>query len=89
MATFHGARAARRLVAHVKGAPGRVLDACSRMLSATGEAALDAATRARLLARNEALAARGLRVLALATGARGAASPRTSCTTSPSSRWSA
>lgn len=64
MATFH--HDAGELVAYVKGAPGRVLERCGRVLLAGGEQPLDAAGRERLLARNDALAARGLRVLALA-----------------------
>jgi Ca2+-transporting ATPase len=53
----------------VKGAPSRVLERGSRLLTASGEVELDAAGRARVLAMNRELAARGLRVLALATGA--------------------
>ncbi|MBY0278074.1 cation-transporting P-type ATPase, partial [Candidatus Binatia bacterium] len=80
MATFHHGRAllgdagapcaadaAPTLLACVKGAPGRVLAACTQVLGATGPRALDPAEAARLLAHNEHLASRGLRVLALAT----------------------
>ncbi|MDJ0853286.1 MAG: cation-transporting P-type ATPase [Myxococcota bacterium] len=49
-------------LAFVKGAPEQVVEMCSRDLSGR----LGAAGRRRLLERNEALAARGLRVLALA-----------------------
>jgi Ca2+-transporting ATPase len=66
MATFH--RADGDLAMYVKGAPGRVIERCDRRLSATGEMPVDAATRERLLERNHELAARGLRVLALARG---------------------
>jgi Ca2+-transporting ATPase len=66
MATFHQANG--ELVAYVKGAPGRVIERCDRMLSASGETAVDDATREQLLERNHQLAARGLRVLALARG---------------------
>jgi Ca2+-transporting ATPase len=70
MATFHRARAGVRVA--VKGAPEAVLAVCSRVAGDASDAALDAETRARWLARNEALARGGLRVLALA--ARDAAS---------------
>jgi Ca2+-transporting ATPase len=77
MATFHHQRADsdltagtpegdRTLLAHVKGAPARVLAACSRVLTTYGERPLSREQAADLLARNERLAARGLRVLALA-----------------------
>jgi Ca2+-transporting ATPase len=70
MATFHRAPAGVRVA--VKGAPEAVLAVCSRVAAGTGDLALDAGARAGWLARNEALARRGLRVLALA--ARDAAS---------------
>ncbi len=56
-----GADAARTI--HLKGAPETVLGMCDRLLSEAGEEPLD---RAAWEARAEALAARGLRVLALA-----------------------
>ena len=81
MASFHRG-ADGRVVASVKGAPGRLLELSSRRAvgaagegTAGGEAAvdgeepsipLDAAARRHLLAENRDLAARGLRVLALA-----------------------
>jgi len=64
MATFH--RAAGALHACVKGAPGRIIERSIRELGTEGERPLDDAGRNRLLAMNHALAARGLRVLALA-----------------------
>jgi Ca2+-transporting ATPase len=64
MATFHRAPAGVRVA--VKGAPEAVLAVCSRVAGDASDAALDAEARARWLARNEALARRGLRVLALA-----------------------
>ncbi len=67
MATFH-CPPAGSLTASVKGAPQRVLALCTRFATAEGERPLDSASRQRLVARNESLAARGLRVLALATG---------------------
>ena len=66
MATFHQTDAG--LIAHVKGAPGRVLERCVRASSATGDFALDEAARERILQCNRDLAARGLRVLAFARG---------------------
>jgi Ca2+-transporting ATPase len=45
-----------------------VIERCDRLLVRTGEAALEDALRQRLLERNRELAARGLRVLALARG---------------------
>jgi Ca2+-transporting ATPase len=67
MASFH--RGPGRLQAHVKGAPGRILDLSDRVVAGDGERALDADTRARISSANEELARRGLRVLALAAGA--------------------
>ena len=54
-----------RLVA-VKGAPEEVLRRCVRWLSADGEAAIDAATRRRILATNDRMADEGMRILGLA-----------------------
>ena len=67
MATFHHVQGAA-LVAYIKGAPGRVIERSVRELTASGERALDETARQRLLDRNRALAARGLRVLAVARG---------------------
>jgi Ca2+-transporting ATPase len=50
----------------VKGAPGRVLELCGYQLTTGGKQLLEPADRQRLLDANEALAAEGLRVLALA-----------------------
>jgi Ca2+-transporting ATPase len=66
MATFH--RRDEKTVACVKGAPVRVLEMCDRERARDGERALDQAARDRLLHQNRDLAARGLRVLALAGG---------------------
>lgn len=64
MASFH--RTPSGLLACVKGAPRRVLQLSSRVLTAAGSRELDEPERQRLLALNGELAARGLRVLALA-----------------------
>ena len=66
MATVHGG--AEAPFVYVKGAPARVLERCDRVLGRSGPVPLDDAGRADLLERNRTLAARGLRVLALATG---------------------
>ncbi len=66
MATHH--RRGTSLVACVKGAPERVVALCARWRTPGGEAPLDADARRRVLEANEELAARGLRVLALAEG---------------------
>lgn len=55
-------------VAFVKGAPATVVERCTRWAIADGEHPLSEASRAALLERNESLAARGLRVIALASG---------------------
>lgn len=64
MATYH--RDGERVFAAVKGAPARVLERSQRVRTAAGETQLDGAMRASILEQNEAMAARGLRVLALA-----------------------
>jgi Ca2+-transporting ATPase len=51
----------------VKGAPGPVLAASNQILTPDGKQQLDEAGRERWLARNEAMAGDGLRILALAT----------------------
>lgn len=68
MATFH--RAGGRLVALVKGAPGPIVSRCQRVLSAGGLEPLDGPGRDRLLEHNRRMAARGLRVIALADAER-------------------
>lgn len=65
MATFHRA-AGDELLVYVKGAPGRIVERSTRQLAAGGERPLDEGGRQRLLDQNRALAARGLRVLAVA-----------------------
>ncbi len=67
MATFHRSPDGS-LLAKVKGAPGRLLELSDRMLSGDKEIGMTGAMRAELRRTNDALAARGLRVLALATG---------------------
>ena len=67
MATFHRAPSGGSIV-YVKGAPGRVIERSTRELTGSGERALDEAGRQRLLDLNRTLAARGLRVLAVARG---------------------
>ncbi|MEK9506298.1 cation-translocating P-type ATPase [Gaopeijia maritima] len=53
-------------VAWIKGAPGAVLARCTALVGENGLEPLDDARRASLEARNDALAAEGLRVIALA-----------------------
>ncbi|HEU4557122.1 MAG TPA: HAD-IC family P-type ATPase [Longimicrobium sp.] len=65
MATFHR-RPDGQLFACVKGAPGRVLERCTRVMTQAGERPLDEAARATLVDRNHQMARRGLRVLAFA-----------------------
>src|SRR5690606_16013826 len=65
MATFHTTPDGDTLAA-VKGAPGRIIELCTRKLTADGERDLDDEGRRRLVAINDDLASRGLRVLALA-----------------------
>jgi len=55
-------------LAFVKGAPATVLERCVRWAVADGDRPLDEASRSSLFAQNEALAVRGLRVIALASG---------------------
>ncbi|MDD3650425.1 cation-transporting P-type ATPase, partial [Immundisolibacter sp.] len=64
MATVHGAPGDYRVA--VKGAPEAVLACCVAVADGDVERPLDQALRRQWLAANEALAARGLRVLALA-----------------------
>jgi len=65
MATFHSKGEAYRVA--VKGAPESVLAACSNVLMDDGEQDMSEADRKLWLAKNDELAADGLRVLALAT----------------------
>ncbi len=67
MATFHRATG-DELVMYVKGAPGRIIERSTRVLTASGEHAVDEPARQLLLDLNRALAARALRVLAVARG---------------------
>jgi P-type Ca2+ transporter type 2C len=66
MATFHR-QADGRLVAHVKGAPGLLIERSASVWTAGGPLPLDEPGREELRAANRRLAAEGLRVLALAT----------------------
>jgi Ca2+-transporting ATPase len=66
MATFHVEGSGVRV--YLKGAPERVLDLCDRVLTPTGEQPAGSAARAALHRQRETLAARGLRVLAVASG---------------------
>ncbi|MFW6258177.1 MAG: cation-translocating P-type ATPase, partial [Halochromatium sp.] len=64
MATVHQRDDGFRIA--VKGAPESVLDVCDQVMTTDGVIALDDAARAQWRSRSEALAADGLRVLALA-----------------------
>ena len=70
MVTFHlmpgGATRSGTPVLLAKGAPGAILELVNRLHTADGPVAISDADRARLLEQNRALAAEGLRVLALA-----------------------
>ena len=66
MATFH--RTADGVLACVKGAPGRLLARCTGVIENGVRRPLRHGEREELSALNQALAARGLRVLALAIG---------------------
>lgn len=65
MATFHQG-AGGGMLAYVKGAPGKLVELSTHALSDQGESTLDDSGRNELLEKNRELAARGLRVLALA-----------------------
>jgi Ca2+-transporting ATPase len=65
MATFHR-KPDGRIVAYVKGGPRRVVELCGGRLAAGGTEPIGSEERDAILARNRELAARGLRVLALA-----------------------
>jgi Ca2+-transporting ATPase len=64
MATFH--QTPTGLVGYVKGAPGRILELSTQVLTAAGIRELRPGEREALLQQNHKLAGRGLRVLALA-----------------------
>ena len=66
MSVIYGGTAGVRL--YCKGAPETVLPLCSRFALGSGERALDETDRQRLVAEQETMAARGLRVLAMAVG---------------------
>jgi Ca2+-transporting ATPase len=63
MTTLH--RTAEGALAYAKGAPGVILESCSRYLTARGEAALDAAAAERVDAAARHMAEAALRVLAV------------------------
>ncbi len=65
MATLHGDGDGN--VAYVKGAPVKVIERSTRLLTDKGASELTAQTREDLTAQNRAMADRGLRVLALGT----------------------
>ena len=66
MAVFHARNG--KLVAHVKGAPRRILEMTAAQRTVAGDRTLDAEGREELLAANARLAASGLRVIAVAEG---------------------
>jgi Ca2+-transporting ATPase len=66
MAVFHATNGT--LVAHVKGAPRRILDMTAAQRTGAGDRTLNAEGREELLAANAWLAASGLRVIAVAEG---------------------
>jgi Ca2+-transporting ATPase len=66
MATFHATPDG--VLACAKGAPDRILERSTRLLAAGRAVPLDRAARDRIHAANQRLAARGLRILALAEG---------------------
>jgi Ca2+-transporting ATPase len=68
MASYHRS-ADGSAIAFVKGAPRSILRASTTMFGPRGVTPLDDAMREELLLRNSAFAERGLRVIALATGA--------------------
>ena len=69
MATFHDDGTGS--VVFAKGAPARLLERCSEILTPQGHAPLDDAQREGVLQQNQRMAGRGLRVLALAEGKAG------------------
>jgi Ca2+-transporting ATPase len=68
MASYHRS-ADGSAIAFVKGAPRSIVSASNAMVGPRGVTLLDGAMREALLRRNSAFAERGLRVIALATGA--------------------
>ena len=74
MATFH--RANHRLVAFVKGAPHRVLTHCAHIATGNGDHSLNDEWRHRIADQSAAMAAEGLRVLAVADGPVGTTTER-------------
>jgi len=67
MTTLH--RVDAGIVAYTKGAPEVVLPACTRHVGSDGEAVLDAAGRARILAAASAMASSAMRIIAIASRA--------------------
>ena len=61
-------RRGEELAVFVKGAPATLLDRCARWADGDAERELDDASRASIIQDNDALAAKGLRVIALASG---------------------
>jgi P-type Ca2+ transporter type 2C len=67
MTTIHAADGG--LAAYAKGAPEVILESCDRVLTADGEAPLDAAGRQQILAQAQTMASDALRVLGIAAKA--------------------
>jgi Ca2+-transporting ATPase len=71
MTTLHAANgngaANGQVIAYAKGAPEVILESCTSVLASGGEAALDAAKRAEILAVAQEMAGEALRVLAIAS----------------------
>jgi len=66
MTTVHVAPGREHMVLHVKGAPEKVLDRCTRALGSGGPRDFSDASRSSLMEGSDRLAARGIRTLALA-----------------------
>jgi len=64
MSTMH--HSGKQMVVYTKGAPGEVLDLCTKIVRNGGEQELDVPARARIMAANDGYARSGLRVLAIA-----------------------
>lgn len=67
LASFHR-EAGGEIVAYVKGAPRKVLELCDHVLGTEGPRPLDDDAREVIKRQNEAMASRGMRILALASG---------------------
>jgi Ca2+-transporting ATPase len=67
MTTIHAVNG--NLIAYAKGAPEVILESCDRVLTAAGEAQLDAAGRQQILSQAQTMAGEALRVLGIAAKA--------------------